>query len=64
MTIILFDKLANREEFEYNGSDMERVTVNKTINGVEYEITYEYQFLDKKMRKVFVESKRKAKNEQ
>lgn len=64
MTIILFDKLSNREEFDYKGSDMDRVTVNKKINGVEYEITYEYQFLDKKRRPVFVESKRKVKNEQ
>lgn len=64
MTIVLFDKLANREEIQYSGEDTEKIVLNKNFNGVEYEITYEFQFLDKKRRKVFVESKRKAKNEQ
>lgn len=61
MTVILYDKLANREELQYDGSDTERITLDKTINGVEYAIVYEFRFFDKKLRPVFVESKRNIK---
>lgn len=61
MTVILYDKLANREELQYDGSDTERITLDKTINGVQYAIVYEFQFFDKKLRPVFVESKRNIK---
>lgn len=64
MTIVLFDKLRNREEYEFLGEYKETMTLDKKFNGVEYEITYEFHFLDKKRRPVFVEIKREIKNGQ
>ncbi len=61
MTVVLYDKLANREEIQYDGGEVERITVDKTINGVEYTLTYDFKFFDKKLRPVFVESKRTTK---
>jgi hypothetical protein len=63
MTVVLYDKLANREEYQYAGENNDRITLDKTINGVEYTLTYDYQFLDKKRRPVYVESKRVLKKE-